>query len=166
MLGPELAGATFVVFRGGAVRLHGQNKWIICDPETEKYDLPKVRVRGLSVEAIDMRDFHIIWRGIQNLVGLENLRSLALRNQPYIDDWCLDFITALFHRTLEHIDVSGCPRVTERGLTILHRCRKLQTINMGNMENVKNAELLAIYLEEALPGVAIQGVNYWESAQS
>ncbi|OQR70672.1 ATP synthase subunit s protein-like, partial [Tropilaelaps mercedesae] len=164
-LGGELAAATFVVHRGAAVRFHGKDRWISRDPETEEYDLPRVFTPNLDVEAIDMRDFHIIPKGFENLRGCGSLRSLAMKNQPFVDDWCLDTISALFHPTLEYIDVTGCPKVTERGLSVLHRCKNLRVIYMNNMSNVKDAELLAMHLEDALPCVQIDGVDYWKYRQ-
>lgn len=163
-LGGELSAAVFLVHRGAAVRFHGRDKWFAADPDSYTYDLPSTFVRDWNIEAIDMRDFHIIHKGFENLAHCEKLRSLALRNQPYVDDWCLDFISAVFHSTLEFLDVSGCANVTENGLSVLHRCRNLRGLYMRHMPKVRNAELLAIHLEDVLPNVIIEGVDYWNAA--
>lgn len=162
----ELAAATFLVHRNAAVRFHGSDRWIARDKETGNVDLPRKYVEGYKVEAIDMRDFAIQCHGFENLRGLEHLRSLALRNQPLVNDWFIDTITALFSKTLEYLDVSGCDNVTERGLAVLHRCRKLRILHLENMKNVGNIELLAIHLEEVLPDLTVEGVNYWEHANA
>ena len=80
-------------------------------------------------------------------------------NQKYVDNFCLDSVTAMFGLSIEYLDISGCELITERGLGCLHRCKNLKLLKLSNLPNVKNAELLALLLEEALPYAEIQGIE-------
>lgn len=54
--------------------------------------------------------------------SLTRLKKLHLRNCPYVDDWCLGRFH-MFGNTLEHLDISGCNLVSERGICSLHNLR-------------------------------------------
>jgi len=158
-LGPELAAATFLVHRGAAVKFHEFDEWVVKDKD-DLYKLPREQAEGYTLEAIDMGGFNIIASGFDNLAGLENLKSLTLRNVATMDDWCLDLVSSLFYNTLEYLDISNCPKITERSLGVMHRFRKLKTLEFQQMPGVKNPELMTILLEEALPDCDVQGVDY------
>ena len=49
-------------------------------------------------------------------VRLSKLRALYLRDCPFVDDWCVDRVCGEYRHSLQHLDLSGCRRVTDRGL--------------------------------------------------
>lgn len=161
-LGVELAAATFLVHRGAAVKFHEFEKWIVRDEDGE-YTLPRFFTEGYTVEAVDVASFEIMYTGIENLAGLSKLKSLVMKDSPRVDDWCLDAISAMFHSTLEFLDISGCPMITERGLNVLHRMKQLKHLNIANLKAVQNPQLMCIHLEDTLPNCKVVGVDYWNS---
>ncbi|CAH2095419.1 unnamed protein product [Euphydryas editha] len=108
-LGSNLGACHFFVYRQAAVRLKGKKEWIIGDILSVK--LPDSYKEGYFVEAIDCSNFHhngIRYEGVQNLTGLKHLKWLSLRNNKYVDVWCLDRIAGQNGETLEFLNLVGC----------------------------------------------------------
>nr|XP_053615214.1 uncharacterized protein LOC128678021 [Plodia interpunctella] len=108
-LGSNLAALHFFTYRGCAVRMKGSKEWVSGDVFT--LNLPSSYVEGHYVEAIDCTKFHhngIRFEGIENLAGLNFLKWLSLKNNKYVDVWCLERIAVQNGRSLEFLDISGC----------------------------------------------------------
>lgn len=74
-------------------------------------DLPSTYAEGYYVEAVDCTNFHhngIRFEGLENLSGLSVLKWLSLKNNKYVDVWCLDRVAGQNGKTLEYLDISGC----------------------------------------------------------
>lgn len=156
MIGPELSAAKFLLERSAAVKFQNARGWLSGPDDLIK--LPSRSHPSYVIEAIDLRDFKIIRQGLEK-IPCKQLKSLRMVNQEYVDNFCIDTVTAMFGLTLEYLDISGCKLVTEKGLGCLHRCQNLKLLKLGNLPNLKNAELLALLLEEALPLVEIEGIK-------
>lgn len=90
-------------------RLKDSQEWISGD--ATKLKLPDHYVDGYFVEAVDCTNFHhngIRYEGLQNLLNLHFLKWLSLKNNKYVDVWCLDRIAGQNGNTLEYLDISGC----------------------------------------------------------
>ncbi|XP_013789160.2 ATP synthase subunit s-like protein isoform X2 [Limulus polyphemus] len=161
ILGPDLASAHFIVHRGGCVKFVGQDIWLKKD-EDDNYDLPSQYKPNMYLEKIDASGIPLAYEGFDNLVNLLHLKSLTLHDSPHLDDWCLD----RFHqfRSLEHLDISGCQQVTERGICTLHKLKNLKKLNLTGVSGVKNLELVCLLLEDVLPELRIEGVNYMDTS--
>ncbi|CAC5419561.1 Distal membrane-arm assembly complex protein 2 [Mytilus coruscus] len=162
-LGPELAAAHFIVGRGGAVKLLDRNRWIRRD-HTGSYTLPRWMMDNMFVEGIDASYTDLLYEGLENLEGLSELKFLNLSNCKYIDDFCLSKLQ-MFGDTLEVLDVSGCERVTENGIACVHHLPNLKVLNIADTPNVKQKEILTIYIEELLPQCIIRGVDHVSISQ-
>lgn len=162
ILGNDLATAHFIVHRGGAVRFEGSPHWLKQDEKGE-YNLPKHFVKNLFVDAIDVSHVDIQYEGFANLVSLKKLRVLRLKGCRFVDDWCLDHISTEHAQTLEELDLSQCPRVTERGLSILHRLRGLRRLIVEGTAETAAAKLTCLMLEELNSQLVISGVTHSES---
>lgn len=161
ILGPDLAAASFLVIRGASVKFRGKDGWY-KKTDDDDTGLPCQHEPGWVLEAIDATDTELYYEGLDNLTCLEGLKTLRLCGNPNVDDWFLDRLSQ-FRETLEHLDLSGCPQVTERGLSALYRLRKLKTLTLGHLTHVPHLKLVALMLEEALPGCKVLGVSYFDS---
>ncbi|KAF4521811.1 hypothetical protein B566_EDAN012468 [Ephemera danica] len=159
ILGNDLAAAHFIVHRGGAVRFEGSPHWLRRDGKGE-YNLPKKFVKNLFVDAIDASHVDIQYEGFANLVSLKKLRVLRLKGCRFVDDWCLDRISAEYVDTLDELDISQCPEVTERGLTVLHRLRRLRHLNVEGIAESAAVKLACLMLEELSSQLVISGVSH------
>lgn len=164
ILGADLAAASFLIFRGALVKFHGNDEWFKKQKDDET-GLPVKYEPGWVVEAIDAANAELYYEGLDNLMCLEGLKALRLAGNPNVDDWFLDRLSQ-FKETLEHLDISGCPQITEHGLAVLYRLRKLKTITLGHLSHIKNLKLVGLMLEDAIPGCKVLGINYFESDTS
>ncbi|KAL1428103.1 hypothetical protein MTO96_016995 [Rhipicephalus appendiculatus] len=140
ILGPDLAAASFLIFRGALVKFHDKDEWF-KKKEDGDTGIPMKHEPG--------------W----------GLKALRLAGNPNVDDWFMDRLSQ-FRETLEHLDVSGCPQITEHGLAALYRLRKLKTVTLAHLSHIKHIKLVGLMLEEAIPGCRVLGINYFDSDAS
>ncbi|XP_045115871.1 distal membrane-arm assembly complex protein 2-like isoform X1 [Portunus trituberculatus] len=160
VLGFELAAAHFVVHRGGRVRFRGVKEWVEQN-EDEEYELSRHYQPGVYIEEVDASKINLVYEGLESMKNLMYLKNLSVSGCAHIDDWCIDRICCQFSGTLEHLDISGCTKVTERGIGALARLRQLRTLNITGLDGVKDIRLLCLLLKDDLPQLKISGINYF-----
>ncbi|CAD6188248.1 unnamed protein product [Caenorhabditis auriculariae] len=156
-LGADLAAAHFLVHRGAAVKFLGDDSWYKRD-KRKQYKLPGRKVENLLIEAIDASGTSLMFEGLENLEGLLKLRLLRLANCEYVDDWFLGRVGAMFPE-LEMLDLSGCDRISAKGLMGLKSMKKLKYLRLEGLD-VKDVGKAALLLEETIPRLQILGVDY------
>ncbi|CAG5136426.1 unnamed protein product, partial [Candidula unifasciata] len=156
-LGPELAAAHFILARGGAVRFVGRDQWHSKDAKLS-YSIPRIKVPNLFVEAVDASGMKLTYVGFDIIGKLSQLKFLKFNNCPYFNDWCLSRLQRV-SQTLECLEISNCPGVTDNGLATLHCLQKLKVLRLSQLSNVKHLGLLALLLEEHIPELAVLGVT-------
>ncbi|XP_012523122.1 distal membrane-arm assembly complex protein 2 [Monomorium pharaonis] len=149
ILGADLATAHFLVHRGGRVKFRGDSYWIERD-EKGQYDLPNSYNPSYVLEMVDVNGLDLYYEGLSNLCGLARLKWLSLKDCKNIDDWGLDKISAEFPK-LEHLDISGCEKITERGLECLYRMVNLKKLIVTNYYKSVAFELSCLMLEDCMP---------------
>ncbi|XP_042241409.1 distal membrane-arm assembly complex protein 2-like isoform X2 [Homarus americanus] len=164
VLGFDLAAAHFLVHRGGKVRFKNATIWNQKD-ENEEYELSRHYIPNIFVEEIDASGVDLIYEGLESMRNLQHLKWLSVANCSNIDDWCIDRICCQYSNSLEHLDISNCPKVTERGITALARLRRLQNLQLNGLDGIKNIKLLCLLLEDVLPNLQIEGIQYMDSKQ-
>uniref|UniRef100_A0AC34FAA2 Mitochondrial ATP synthase regulatory component factor B n=1 Tax=Panagrolaimus sp. ES5 TaxID=591445 RepID=A0AC34FAA2_9BILA len=164
-LGPDLAAAHFLVHRGAQVKFVGDDTWFKQDKK-KRYKLPGVRVPGMYIEAIDASGTELLFEGFDNLYDLKHIRMLRLAGCKYIDDWTLGRIGSIFGDTLEMLDLSGCHRISAKGLRGLHSLKKLTYLRLEGLDHVDNLAKSVLLLEETIPGLTVLGVNFEKSLEN
>ncbi|CAI6349387.1 unnamed protein product [Macrosiphum euphorbiae] len=159
-LGSDIAVAHFIVYRGGAIRFRGQEDFIRWNNKKEEYhvNLPLTYDPNYFVEAIDAPDLMFYYEGLENFKNLFKLKWLCIRNNPVLDNWCLDYIGHAIP-SLEYLDISNCPQVTAGGIAALQKLTKLKTLVINN--NNIEVQMACFALEDIIPGlfVVIQESN-------
>ncbi|XP_070577901.1 distal membrane-arm assembly complex protein 2-like [Ptychodera flava] len=147
--GTELAAAHWLIYHNNAAIQFTNGDWYMKNRKGQYY-LPREKVKGEYIVAIDATASLITYDGLDNIICLKHLKFLSLKESPHIDDFCL---AKLYHfaDTLTHLNISGCPQISERGLATLHHLRNLERLNMKNLPKVENPELAALMLEDVLP---------------
>ncbi|CAJ0598701.1 unnamed protein product [Cylicocyclus nassatus] len=131
-LGPDLAAAHFLVHRGASVKFLGDDAWYRKD-KNGNYKLPGRKIPGLYIEAIDASGTELMFEGLENLQNLKNLRMLRLADCPYVDDWTLSRIGGMMEN-LEMLDLSGCHRISAKGLMGLKMLKSLKYLRLEGVE--------------------------------
>lgn len=158
-LGFDLAAAHFIIHRKGKVRFKEAQEWVQQD-EDGVYELARHFQPGVFVEEIDARGVNLVYEGLESMKNLKHLKNLIVAGCPHIDDWCIDRICGEYYDTLEHLDISGCTKVTQRGVAALARLRKLRTLKLHGMDGIKDIKLLCLLLRDDLTDLKISGINY------
>ncbi|KAL6727338.1 hypothetical protein Aduo_009226 [Ancylostoma duodenale] len=161
-LGPDLAAAHFLVHRGASVKFLGDDAWYQRDKKGN-YKLPGRKVPGLHIEAIDASGTELMFEGFENLQNLKYLRMLRLADCPYVDDWTLGRIGGMMD-SLEMLDLSGCHRISAKGLMGLKMLKSLKYLRLEGID-AKNLGKAALLLEDTIPSLKVLGVDYEHELQ-
>ncbi|XP_069063613.1 distal membrane-arm assembly complex protein 2 isoform X2 [Pleurodeles waltl] len=157
LYGKYVASVYFVLCQRGSARFQGQEEWFRADKKG-KFSWDFINHKDVPVEAVDLSGCLVNYDGLENIACLGELKYLNLSNCPNLDDFCLSRLH-VFKDTLEELQLSGCPRVTERGLATLHHLENLKYLDVSDLPSVSNKPLIAILLEEILPGCNIVGMS-------
>ncbi|KRY77426.1 Protein disulfide-isomerase [Trichinella pseudospiralis] len=158
LLGPDLAAAHFIVHRGGAVKFFNDSRWHRVNSKGE-YVLPGRKLPDLYIEGIDASNMALMFEGLSNLVNLEKIRFLSLKNCEYVNDWCMSQMKQ-FENTLEFLDLSYCSKLTADGLSALSCLKKLKYLRLEGLDQVKNIGVVAVRLEDTIPQLQVVGLDY------
>ncbi|XP_045464929.1 distal membrane-arm assembly complex protein 2 [Harmonia axyridis] len=161
ILGNELAAAHFIVYRGGAIKFHGDDVWIKAD-ENKNYNLPEYYVRNKYIEAIDCTNTDIYYEALQNFQELKFLKWLSLNDCENLDDWCIDTICGAHYKSLVYLDLRNCPNITERGLVALWKMEKLKILYLDDILRSTQYEMTVLLLQEYLPQLEIKVGDFAE----
>lgn len=161
-LGADLHAATYTVKLGGRFRLQGSSRWIGLDEKTTKMNdiLPQERSNDFKIEGLDLSRTVIQTNGISNFENCFNLKSLVLRDCYFVDDWFMQHISQIFSNSLEDLDLTGCLKISDRGLEQLSHLSKLKNLKVKNVTGAKNIDYIAILLEDHIPGLIIEGTDH------
>lgn len=154
LLGPDLGLAYFLVYVGGKVKFKGKDEWVSIPKNGKALDLPQKFDPNYVVTEVDASECVLYYEGLDNFQGCSRVKWASFARCPEIDDWCIDRIAFLFPN-IEYLDLSDCPKVSERGLEALYKTGMLKTLIVTN--NYKSAafELTCMMLEDVVPGLQI-----------
>ncbi|CAK9816417.1 Distal membrane-arm assembly complex protein 2 [Anthophora quadrimaculata] len=160
-LGSDLAAAKFVIYVGGKVRFKNHNEWLDKTKTREISKLPTEYDATYILEELDLNGYPLRYEHLDFIFGLYYLKKLSFRGCKSIDDWALDKISAEYP-SLEHLDISECENVTERGLEALYRMPNLKRLTTTNFHGTAAFDLTCFMLEDVNPYLTceVQQVKY------
>ncbi|MEE6491273.1 hypothetical protein FKM82_016157 [Ascaphus truei] len=131
LYGHYIAAAYFTLAQKGGVRFQGHEHWYRAD-KRGKFSWDFLQHKNLPVEGVDLSNSTVNYRGLDNIVLLQELRVLDLSMCPQLDDWAVSRLH-VFKDCLEELSLAGCPRVTERGLATLHHLQNLRRLDVSGL---------------------------------
>ncbi|XP_067647860.1 distal membrane-arm assembly complex protein 2 [Eurosta solidaginis] len=153
ILGPDLAAAHFLLFRGGAVKfVHEQN--FMRANEKKEFNLPTKYHGAYKIEALKCDGMSLYYEGLENLRNLEELKFLSFHNVITFDDWCLDRVSGSGYPKLEVLDISGTS-CTLNGFSCLYRIPTLKLLIVNDPKETLEYELACSMLLEVIPKLKI-----------
>lgn len=155
ILGNDLAAAHFVVYRGGAVKFYGENRWIKKD-EFGNYSLPPHFDGSKVLEAIDCQNMTLYYEGLVNFRDLRQVKWLSVNGCENVDDWCLDRISNIFRHDLVYLDLRNCSNYTHRGLGALYKMKDLKILYVDDILLNSSFELTCLMLQQVNPHLEIR----------
>lgn len=90
--------------------------------------------------------------------NLKYLKWLSLRNNKYIDVWCLDRIAALTGDNLEYLDIVGC-NLCVGGLHAIARMQTLKYLIINDPGDDIELQAGLSLLEQEKPDLLINAIN-------
>lgn len=138
--------------------MKGSKDWISGEPLT--LDLPSQYEEGYQVEAIDCSKFMrngIRYEGIQNLSGINFLKWLSLKNNKFVDVWCLDRLAGQNGKSLEYLDIRGC-NLCVGCVYALARMESLKTLYLSDPGDNMEIQVALSLLEQEHPDLLINAV--------
>lgn len=125
--------------------------------------LPRTFEEGWILEAIDLSNCEIYYEGLCNFQNLRNVHTIIAQNCHHLDDWCLDLLCSEV-LGLENLDLSGCKKISPRGLVPLVRLPNLHTLDLSNCPAFETSEgkLMCILIQDLKPNLDIKGINLSE----
>lgn len=123
--------------------------------------LPNRFKEGYFVEAVECANFHhggIRFEGLQNLMDVNFLKWLSLRNNPHVDVWCLDRVAGLNGSSLEYLDISGC-NFCLGCINAVARMRALKFLVVTDPGENPQLQTALSMLEQEKPSLMIKAVE-------
>ncbi|VDM33409.1 unnamed protein product [Hydatigera taeniaeformis] len=157
----DLAVAHMVCDLGGRVQFVGEP--LGCWHQSYNRgppNLPSTYSDDLKLEIIDFSGTAVMYEGLEMLPRLTCLKMLRLRRCLYLNDHCLSLVGQITQSPLEYLDISECPRISANGVTALTELKSLRRLLIQGNPTMKDRELVCLLLEDYLPKVYIEGVDY------
>ncbi|KAM7541035.1 hypothetical protein Aperf_G00000047093 [Anoplocephala perfoliata] len=157
----DLAVAHMVCALGGRVQFVGgpPNHWHLSYNKAPP-DLPASYSGDLKLEAIDLSGTAVMYEGLTRLPELTHLRMLRLRRCLHLNDYGLSLVGQITQSPLEYLDISECPKISANGIATLTELRNLKRLLVQGNPTLEDRELVCLLLEDYLPLVYIEGVDY------
>ncbi|XP_054168165.1 distal membrane-arm assembly complex protein 2-like [Oppia nitens] len=155
IIGPELATAHLVVYRGGRVQFrHAPNVWY-----TKCKQFPNIYDERYRLTVVDASNIKLRYEALDNFILLNSLQELNLSKNKHLDDFACDKIARLFRnsKNLTTLDLSDNPLITSRGIETLHRIRSLKKLIISRTKaaNYPFIDLLIILFTDVNPNCEI-----------
>ncbi|CAH8610704.1 unnamed protein product [Dicrocoelium dendriticum] len=159
-LGLDLAVAHMICKIGGRVQFVGNEKWFFRYAGLHS-GLPSRYAGDLHLESIDLSGTNVVYEGFELFPQLTELRNLRLRRCMHVNDFCLSRVGRITGLTL--LDIGECPRLTAKGLASLTQLKSLRHLLVHNNPMMENKELACLMLEDHLPKLYVDGVDYLDA---
>ncbi|XP_033733972.1 ATP synthase subunit s, mitochondrial-like [Pecten maximus] len=144
-VGPDRACAEWLVKNGGAVRWVGSPN----HTETDFNRLPQNL--GLKIEEIICDEAVVLPNGFGYLAGLKHVKKFTLHKCTFASDSMLSYLSCHLTDSLEHLQISSCPRITQSGLDQLEQLKKLQSLLLFDLKRIEGKSACVEQLKKKLP---------------
>uniref|UniRef100_A0A0B6YAV9 Uncharacterized protein n=1 Tax=Arion vulgaris TaxID=1028688 RepID=A0A0B6YAV9_9EUPU len=145
LAGPDRAAAEWVLKNGGSI------KWTTSANKLADYNLlPSTNFESYKLEEIDLTATDVIGLGFEHLKDLNHLKKIKLHGVRTVGDDGLQHMQYV-QDTLEYLDVSRCAMITEKGLNILPKFKKLKQLVIYDLIEIKKLDDVVISLKQAMP---------------
>ncbi|GFR88030.1 ATP synthase subunit s, mitochondrial [Elysia marginata] len=153
LAGPDRAAAEWVLRNGGAI------KWTTSSNHLNDYNfLPTTQFENYKLEEIDLTATDVIGIGFEHLKDLQHVKKIKISGVKTMGDDGLSHLHNV-KDTLTTLEISHCPMVTEKGLEHLVSLKKLKTLVLYDLMEIRNIDAAAAKLHLNMPGVNIVTEN-------
>ncbi|XP_005096709.1 ATP synthase subunit s, mitochondrial [Aplysia californica] len=145
LAGPDRACAEWVLRNGGTI------KWTTSTKYLKNYNLlPSIDFESYKIEEIDLTATNVIGLGFEHLKDLQHVRTIKLHGCRTIQDDALGHLHFV-KDSLESLDISRCPMITQKGLAQLQELKKLKQVIIYDLIEIKDLKSVVSHLQQAMP---------------
>ncbi|XP_035675568.1 ATP synthase subunit s, mitochondrial-like [Branchiostoma floridae] len=148
-VGPDRAAAEWLLRCGAHVRFKDRPSW-----QRDYNTLPTGPPQKYKIEEIDATDSGVMHIGFEHFKHLQHVKSLKLNRCMYITDECIGKLH-LLAGTLQHLEVTSCGNVTDKGLMQLKDLSLLETLRLFDLPAVRDKTGTVHLLEKFLANCEI-----------
>lgn len=146
-VGPDRLCAEWILKNGGAVRFINKSVKLV-----DYNHLPPDGTR-LKLKEIDATNACIMKIGFEHLKNCEYIDRIILRHCEYLEN---DLTGLAYVRdSLKFLEVSSCNNIRDNGLRPIANLKKLENLELHNLNFVKNMDKVITELREYLPNCCI-----------
>lgn len=151
-LGHHLATTHFILHRNGRVRQKDCAQFLTKD---DINNIPSNFNPTWLIEEIELINSEICYEGIENFQELRTLKRVTFKDCEFFDNWALERLLCLCPN-LEYLNVSGCKKITERGLEGVYRTWNLKHLIVTDFNHTASFELTCMLLEDCMPDLKVE----------
>lgn len=145
LAGADRVCAEWVLKNGGSI------KWKGSDIYLANYNaLPTSDFASFNVEEIDLTGTDVTDQGFLHLKNLQHVKLININGVKTIQDKSLHHLRYVAD-TLEHLQVSHCPQITQTGLEQLQNLTNLKKVILYDLPVVKDLDGAISHLKETMP---------------
>jgi len=122
---------------------------------TDYNRLPSGDHRSLFIEEVEAVEAGIMSVGFDHFDGCKHIRKVRFHHLPYFDDETLQLLIDKLKGSLEHLELTSCGDISDRGLTSITQLELLKTLILQDLPEVRNKEKCYDLLKEAFPSCDI-----------
>ncbi|GFX42228.1 ATP synthase subunit s, mitochondrial [Trichonephila clavipes] len=149
-VGADRAAAEWLLRCGASVKWKNKKDWV------SDYNAMQIEfVPQNVIEEIDASESCIMHIGFPYLRGLKYLERIKFYKCIYLEDTCLNMLSVL-KNSLQHLEVISCGNVSDKGVISLSQLKKLKSLYLYDLPEVKDKEDCLKILQQNLPGCKIE----------
>jgi len=152
-LGPDRSCAEWLLRCGATLRWKGAESW-----QKDFNTLPPGGVATQSkyrIEEVEAVEAGIMDVGFDHFDGCTEIKRVRLHHLPYFEDDTLSMLVDKLKGSLEHLELTSCGDITDRGLSHLTRLGLLKKLLLRDLPEVRNKPRCHAALKDALPQCTI-----------
>ncbi|CAH1791682.1 unnamed protein product, partial [Owenia fusiformis] len=149
-VGPERACAEWLIRCGAHVKWKGAKRW-----HADYNTLPQSSSNKYVIEEVNGDNAAVMGIGFPHFVGCNHVRKIRFHFCGYMHDDAIQQLDIL-KETLEHLEITSCANVTDKGLFSLTNLNSLQTLIMYDLPSVRDKKGSLDLLRHGLPKCHIE----------
>lgn len=143
LLGPDRTCAEWLLRNGASVKFKGVQEYL------SNYNNLPPEGTVFYVQEVNATEASITHHGFEHFKGCKFIDKIIFHKCDYLEDQALEGLSPL-QKSLNHLQISNCPNITEKGLSNLYPLVNLKTLVLFDLLQVKSKDAVMVDLKNKL----------------